>query len=468
MVHKHRASHLHFDLRLELNGVLKSWAVPKGPTLDPDEKRLSMMVEDHPFDYGTFEGIIPEGNYGAGSVMIWDQGTYHALHSEGRKESEKELNQGLEKGHISFILNGRKLKGEFALVRLKHPAPGSHSKDNSWLLIKKHDEFAGRTEISDRDRSAASGRTMEQIAAEAGEHPEAGNVWVSDRPAAKKKAARPAAARPEPVSERVDIRDAPVSEMPREIRPMLATLVKEAFDRPGWLFEIKWDGYRGIAEIDHKDVRFYSRNLLPLDRRFPEIVETLRGLPFKAVLDGEVVILDDEGRADFQLLQNYLRTGRGSLFYYVFDILYLEDRSLCSLPLRRRKYILEQILPELPNVRYSDHIEEKGLSFFDVISRRGIEGVVAKDGSSPYRPGVRGKEWLKIKTHLQQEAVIGGFTAPRGGRKHLGSLVLGLYEGNDFVYIGHSGGGLTNKELAEIRATAEPARSQELALQDPS
>ncbi len=457
VVHKHQASHLHYDLRLELDGVLKSWAIPKGPTLDPEQKRLSMMVEDHPFDYRTFEGIIPEGNYGAGSVMIWDEGTYRALHSETRSESGKELNQGLEKGHISFILNGKKLKGEFALVHLKHPPPGSGSKDNSWLLIKKRDEFAGKTQTSDKDRSAASGRTMAEIAHD----PDPEHVWISDRPASGKAGGKksPApvkpglkSASPEIDRDEVNIEDAPVSDMPHDLRPMLATLVDDPFDRPGWLFEIKWDGYRGIAEIDKGKVSFYSRNLLPLDHKFPEIVKTLKQMNLRAVLDGEVVILDAEGRADFQLLQNYLRTGRGSLFYYVFDILYLEDRSLCGFPLRRRKYILKQVLPELPNIRVSDHIEEKGLAFFDAVAARGIEGMVAKDGASPYRPGVRGREWLKVKTHLRQEAVIGGFTAPRGGRKHLGSLVLGLFEDGDFVYIGHSGGGLTDKELAEIRS----------------
>ena len=456
VVHKHKASRLHFDLRLELSGVLKSWATPKGPTLDPEEKRLAVQVEDHPLDYRTFEGIIPEGSYGAGSVMIWDEGTYRALHSETRSDSEKELTQGLEKGHISFILDGKKLKGEFALVHLKRPPPGAGAKDNAWLLIKKHDDFSGHTQISDQDRSAASGRTMAEIAKD----PDAGHVWISDRPASRKKSKparvkslfKKAGSARQRAPEAVNIEDAPVAEMPHHVRPMLATLVDDPFDRPGWLFEVKWDGYRAIAEIADNHVRFYSRNLVALDDRFPEIVETLKGTGLRAVLDGEVVVLDGEGRADFQLLQNYLRTGQGNLGYYVFDILYLEDRSLCGLPLRRRKYILKQLLQGLSNVRISDHIEERGVSFFAAVAERGIEGMVAKDGSSPYRPGVRGREWLKIKTQLRQEAVIGGFTAPRGGRKHLGSLVLGVFEGSELVYIGHSGGGLTDKELEEVQS----------------
>jgi bifunctional non-homologous end joining protein LigD len=448
VVHKHRASHLHYDLRLELNGVLKSWAIPKGPTLDPDEKRLSMMVEDHPLDYRTFEGVIPEGNYGAGSVMIWDFGSYHEIHSQSRAESEAALNTGLEKGHISFILDGKKLGGEFALVRLKRAG------DNSWLLIKKHDGFAGKTRPSDEDRSAASGKSMQEIAAAgdiAGYQEKKPDSNGSDLFQSSKQ---------EPLSEPINLDDAPVSEMPSNIRPMLATLVDNPFDRPGWLFEIKWDGYRAIAEIRDHTVRFYTRNLLSLNLRFPAIVDSLRKLPFNAVLDGEVVVLNDEGKAEFQLLQNYLRTGRGNLFYYIFDILYLEGRNLCGFPLRRRKYVLRQLLTEISsensNLRISDHIEEDGTSLFEAVARQGIEGIVAKDGSSPYRPGIRGREWLKIKTKLQQEAVIGGFTAPRGGRKHLGALVLGIYKGGDFVYIGHSGGGFSDQQLADIRAALDP------------
>lgn len=450
VVHKHKARRLHYDLRLELGGVLKSWAVPKGPTLDPEEKRLSMMVEDHPLEYRTFEGIIPEGNYGAGSVMVWDEGTYRALHSETRAESEKELNEGLAKGHISFILQGKKLKGEFALVRLK-----SAKEENSWLLIKKHDEFAGATPTSDKDLSAASGRTMAQIASDPR------HTWEPNKSAAESVTPGKAGVgggkkKRTPAPEELAIEDAPQIEMPRDIRPMPATLVDDPFDRPGWLFEIKWDGFRAIAEIENRRVRLYSRNLLSLNQRFAPLVESLSEIDFDALLDGEVVALNDEGKADFQLLQNYLRTGRGNLFYYVFDILYLKGRDLRGFPLRRRKYILRQVLPDLPNIRISDHVEDNGVSLFNMIARSGIEGIVAKDGSSPYRPGIRGREWLKIKTRLQQEAVIGGFTAPRGGRRHLGSLVLGLFENGDFVYIGHSGGGLRDEELADIRARLEP------------
>ncbi len=440
VVHKHSASHLHYDLRLELDGVLKSWAIPKRPTLDPDEKRLAMMVEDHPLDYGGFEGIIPKGNYGAGTVMIWDEGSYHAAHHEDRTESEEELRQGLEKGHISIVLEGKHLKGEFALVKIKRAG------DNSWLMIKKHDEFSGpdKSGPEDNDRSAETGRTMEEIAE--------GNVAAHSVKAPRN----------------IDLHGAPREAMPGEIRPMLATLVEEPFDRAGWLFEIKWDGYRVLAELHGGQVRLLSRNGKLLNQRFAPIAESLRQLPFNALLDGEVVIVDEKGRADFQLLQNYMNTGQGNLVYYVFDILHFRGHNLMGFPLRRRKAILSQVLPHddmgpmgppLPHIRLSEHIENNGISLFNAVAENNIEGIVAKDGASPYRPGVRSREWLKVKTAQQQEAVIGGFTEPRGGRKFFGALLLGVYEDGDLVYIGHTGGGFTNEGLREMRARMDPLRT---------
>jgi len=434
VVHKHSASHLHYDLRLELEGVLKSWAIPKRPTLDADEKRLAMMVEDHPLDYGGFEGTIPKGNYGAGTVMIWDEGAYHAAHHEDRTESEAELKQGLEKGHISIVLEGKRLKGEYALVKIKR------SGDNSWLMIKKHDEFAGpgKDGAEDQDRSAETGRTMQEI--------DAGNVQAHSVKAPRN----------------VDLHGAPKEAMPADIKPMLATLVDEPFDRAGWLFEVKWDGYRALAEMHGGKVRLLSRNGKLLNQRFPAIAESLKQLPFNAVLDGEIVIVDENGRADFQLLQNYMNTGKGNLVYYVFDILHFRGHNLMDFPLRRRKAILSQVLPldpPLPHIRSSEHIENNGISLFNAVTENNIEGIVAKDGASPYRPGVRGREWLKVKTAQQQEAVIGGFTAPRGGRKFFGALLLGVYENGELVYIGHTGGGFSNEGLREMRARMDPLRA---------
>jgi len=231
------------------------------------------------------------------------------------------------------------------------------------------------------------------------------------------------------------------------IRPMLATLVEEPFDRPGWLFEVKWDGYRAVSEVREGDVNLYSRNNKPLEDKFIEIVRSLERLPFTAILDGEIVAVDESGRAGFQLLQNYMRTGSGLLVYYVFDLLYLDGYDLRGVPLIRRKDILKKILPQTGNIKFSDHIEDKGTSFFRLLSDKGVEGMLAKKASGIYREGVRGRDWLKVKTYLRQEAVICGFTRPRGGRKGFGSLVLGAYEDGKLVYIGHSGGGFTDEEL---------------------
>ncbi len=323
VVHKHHASRLHFDLRLELDGVLKSWAIPKGPSLDPREKRLAVMVEDHPFDYRTFEGVIPEGNYGAGTVMIWDRGTYHAMGHATRRESEEALRQGLGRGHLTFVLEGQRLKGEFALVKLKK------AEDNSWLFIKKGDEFSRTGAIPHADTSVASGRTMEEIANDAPDPPSTASAAQERGPEA-----------PPPL---LDLADAPAAPMPVHVKPMLATLVEKPFDRPGWLFEIKWDGYRALAEVKGGAVRLYSRNDKTLNAQFAPVAEALAGLPFDALLDGEIVVLDNAGKADFQLLQNYLRSGRGELVYYVFDLLHYNGRDLRVLPLIRRKSILRQV-----------------------------------------------------------------------------------------------------------------------------
>jgi bifunctional non-homologous end joining protein LigD len=421
VVHKHHATRLHWDLRLELDGVLKSWAVPKGPSLDPDDKKLAVMVEDHPIDYQFFEGVIPEGNYGAGVVMIWDRGMYYAVGAPDRGSSEEILRAGLAKGHISFVLDGQRLKGEFALVRLKK------AQENSWLLLKKNDAESKRGGgLVRTETSVASGRTMDEIGA--------GKPDLSS----------------------VDLSGAPSAAMPLHVKPMLATPVEAPFDRPGWLFEIKWDGYRALGEVSQGKARLYSRNDKTLNERFPAIAQSLATLPFDALFDGEVVVVDGSGRADFQLLQDYLQSARGTLAYYVFDLLYFEGFDLRTLPLVRRKGILRQILPTLPYVAFSEHVEKEGSALFEAARENDVEGVMAKDAMSPYRSGERGREWLKIKTHRQQEAVIGGFTRPKGGRKGFGALILGVYEAGRLVYIGHTGGGFTDEQLASVLMRLEP------------
>ncbi len=431
VVHKHAASHLHYDFRLELDGVLKSWAIPKGPSLDPSVKRLAMMVEDHPYDYGDFEGVIPKGNYGAGEVIVWDAGTYGAPGATDPEQGERQLREGLKKGDLKFVLSGRKLNGEYALVRIKG------DKDNTWLLIKKKDQFASAEDVTLQDRSVVSNLSIDELRAGKAPKPAA-----APEPAEPVRPVRPGGPAPDP--------------MPHRITPMLAGSAAEPFDDPGWLFEIKLDGYRAIAEIENGQVQLYSRNNLSFNKRFPAIVSSLASLPVTAVLDGEVVALDEKGRSYFQLLQNSQRTGEPNLYYYVFDLLYLDGKDLRGEPLLARKERLRALLPKIPWVRFSDHITEYGREFFELARENNLEGILAKRADSRYFAGRRSGDWLKIKIRLQQEAVICGFTQPRGSRKGLGSLVLGVYENDELVYIGLTGGGFDDAGLKEMYAALQP------------
>jgi bifunctional non-homologous end joining protein LigD len=243
----------------------------------------------------------------------------------------------------------------------------------------------------------------------------------------------------------------------KHIKPMLATLVKEPFNREGWIFEIKWDGFRAIADVERKKVELYSRNFISFNEHFPPIVEALKKLNLRVVLDGEVVVVDKKGKSHFQLLQNYLEHEKqGQLTYYVFDILSYNGKNLCSIPLSKRKKILKKILPKNKWIKYSDHIPQHGVKFFKAAQKMNVEGIIAKDATSPYRPGKRTLEWQKIKIHMQQEAVIGGFTEPRGGRKKFGALVLGVYEGDKLIYIGHTGGGFNYESLSMVYEKLKP------------
>lgn len=434
VVHKHAARNLHYDLRLELEGVLKSWAVPKGPSLDPSIKRLAMMVEDHPRDYRDFEGVIPEGNYGAGGVIIWDRGFYHHPAAANGKEDEKLLLEGLRKGNMKFFLEGEKLKGEFALVKTGRG-------ENSWLLLKKKDEYAGKGEILKENRSVVSGKTLEELSG-AGAKRSSGKK--TDR------------IRLREAIESVNLKDAPVKPMPHAIRPMLATTVKEPFDHPDWIFEVKWDGYRAIAEVRDNTVSLYSRNLIPLHKKFPPIMDALRTFRFEAVLDGEIVVVDDQGHPDFEMLQNYQKSGGGHLLYCVFDLLYFEGHDLTNLSLLRRKELLKKVLPSLPKIRFSDHVAKEGILFFDAARRKGLEGIIAKHSQSVYRMGRRSREWLKVKRQLTQEGVVAGFTQSKGRRKYFGALILGVFKGKKLIYIGHCGGGFGAKSLKEINEKLKP------------
>ncbi len=501
VVQKHDATRLHYDFRLEMEGVLKSWAVPKGPSLDPADKRLAMQVEDHPVSYFDFEGIIPEGNYGAGTVMVWDVGTWQPLSPvavEGKyvPGTEAEAVAMLAKGDLKFRLDGKKLKGDFALVKMKGRRPGS--KGTEWLLIKKHDQYVVEGyNIDDYDESVLSKRSLAEIAGDAGSkewrsRPAGGGklkaAWLADAVAKldqKKKKnlttegaeehrasqAKLAKAKPKtspvpsvpPVVEILSsISSTPTKRpMPTTIHPMLATPVNEPFDGAEWLFEIKWDGYRAIAFIEDGKLRLVSRNQNELTPRFPELKDMPKYVKAKtAILDGEVVALDDEGRASFSLMQQ--RTGfhpggrRAAVkadvpvLYYAFDLLYLDGYDWRKVSLEDRKKKLASLIVAGDSVRYSDHYQKQGKALFEMARAKGLEGILAKKRDSIYQER-RTSEWLKIKITHRLEAVIGGYTEPEGSRAHFGSVVLGLYDKQArLIHVGQAGSGFDQKSLDEV------------------
>lgn len=412
VVQEHHASRLHYDFRLELDGVLKSWAIPKGPSLDPHEHHLAVMTEDHPFEYRKFEGVIPKGNYGAGNVIIWDEGWYEPR-EPNTPDPQAELRRGLKKGHVTFILHGKKLKGEFALIKM------SHMEEGLWLLVKKGDEFATATDITAQDQSVKSGKKVDEVAGDR-------NFKMPDLSKHPKRA------------------------KPWKVTPMLATLVDEIFDKEDWLFEIKWDGFRAIGAHHGGDVQLYSRNDTDFMTHYPPIAEALHELRHDVILDGEIVVVDAQGMPHFELLQNWRRDPQGELQYHVFDILWADGHDVRNMPLIERKRLLRAVVPDNSPIKYSDHVLTHGVALFDEMQRRSLEGVVAKQTNSPYREGVRGGDWLKIKTHLRQEVVIGGYTEPRGGRKFIGSLLVGVYHKGEFVYVGHSGGGIPDAQRKQL------------------
>jgi bifunctional non-homologous end joining protein LigD len=367
VVQKHHARRVHYDFRLELDGVLKSWAVPKGMSLDPADKRLGIMVEDHPIEYRTFEGVIPEGNYGAGTVMVWDEGTYVVPESNDPTEVAVEMRKRLEQGRLHFVLDGMRLRGDFSLVKL---ARGK----NEWLLIKKHDRFASTEAPTGEDRSVLSHRTMDEIAATAmGE----GRVWHSHaKPVAPKRT---------------------IARMPQNLKPMLATPVDEPFDEAGWIFEIKFEGYRTIAEVKDGQARLRPQKASSAKDQFAAIVSALERFGHDVVLDGELVVLDARGKPDFQLLQTYPKDG-GRLVYYVFDLLYIDGQDLRKLLLRRRKELLKTIVRGNAAVVYSDHVEEKGRAFSKSAAEQGLKAIIGKRADSTYEAGRRSRDWVSIPT----------------------------------------------------------------------
>ena len=431
VVQRHLASKLHYDFRLEMESVLKSWAVPKGPSLNPADKRLAVEVEDHPYAYRTFEGDIPEGSYGAGHVDIWDEGTYHASGTEDPRESEQQLLQALEEGRLSFVLHGRKLKGEFSLVKMQG------RQENAWLLMKKQDGEA-------TDEAYDAEAHLERVTG-------TGSLQAAPETGGKKKKAGKAKKGAE----------AKAGPMPHGLEPMKARLTDAPFDGDDWLFEIKWDGFRAIAEVDKGKALLYSRKGNSFNDRYPTIVKALEKLGRQAVLDGEVVVLDEKGRSQFQQLQNYQNTPTESLFYCVFDLLYLDGEDLRPLPLLERKERLRDVIKDIPELRYSEHVQGRGVAFFKQAQKNRIEGIMAKEAHSPYRAGKRSTEWLKIKTHLRQEAVICGFTEPKGSRILIGALVLGVYEEGKLVYAGQCGSGFNRASLKLLHDKLMPLAQED-------
>ncbi|HZB97424.1 MAG TPA: DNA ligase D [Candidatus Sulfotelmatobacter sp.] len=465
-VQMHRATRFHFDFRLEHEGVLLSWAMPRGPSLDPADKHLAVHTEDHPVDYGDFEGVIPSG-YGAGTVMLWDIGTY-----SWTRESAEDAVRQISKGDIKFTLSGSKLEGEFALVRLRGRRPGD-SGDN-WLLIKKRDEHAVSGFVAaDLDFSVKTGRSLEQIATDAGGDPrEARRAARRTSPARPSRAAAPTGGD----AGTATIGEPPSAEgsggkRPPLPPPMLAVTADRAFSRVGWIYELKYDGVRALVEVRDGAVRVVGRRGRDETSRYPEAQAlAARVAAREALLDCEIVVLDDEGRPSFERLQSRINVSRAAdiaraardipVTFVFFDLLRLEGRDLMSTALRIRKKTLRDVLRPGPPALFADHIERDGEDFFAAIRSRGIEGMVAKRGDSLYQPGARSPDWVKVKAWQAQSCVIGGYTAGRGGRQHLGALVLGVMEGGALVHCGQVGTGLDEATLRNLRHELDSRRVQ--------
>jgi bifunctional non-homologous end joining protein LigD len=445
VVQKHDATRLHYDFRLEMEGVLKSWAVPKGPSLDPETRRLAMMVEDHPFDYRDFEGIIPEGNYGAGTVIVWDAGTYRPIEDLPDKPSqEKHLLKQLKAGSLKFVLNGKKLKGEFALVRTNGMG------DNSWLLIKHKDKYASKNDVTKKDKSVQSGKTIEKVE----KSPD--NVWESNRSSATTKKKKPAAKKSSKKKVNPIPESAPEAPFPETFSPMLATLVDKPFDEPGWLYEIKWDGYRAIALCNDGEVNLISRNNKSFNEKFYPIFDAVKEWNINAVVDGEIAVLNEKGISNFGSLQNWRSEADGELVYYVFDLLWLDGHDLTQLPLTERRDLLRQILPAKGSIRMSENFEASASDILEAVKGMGLEGVIAKKADSPYVPGERTRDWLKIKVNLRHEVVIGGYTVNEGTNKLFSSLLVGVYEDGVLHYTGKIGTGFNTKVQKEMMDKFKP------------
>lgn len=447
VIQKHAASQLHFDLRLELDGVMKSWAVPKGPSLDPSVKRLAMQVEDHPIDYNTFEGTIPKGEYGGGTVLLWDRGTYSSDTAASPGDEEDAVREGLRRGDLKITFHGKRLHGAFALIRMKFARDGSSSKPQ-WLLIKHRDEFATDQDVvSENMTSVDTNRTMEEIASGRSK------VWSSNRESKKESPTRN-------------------TELPLKLlEPMYASVGSEV-PGTGWTFEPKYDGIRVLAYATSNEVKLITRNGKDKAQQFPEIVASLKTLAAQTrrslVLDGEIVALLDGEPARFQELQGRMHVQETQLIeryslsapaaFILFDILMDGDSVLIKEPWsERRERLVKRVGKRVsPQLRITDSVEGDGKKMLEKARRQGWEGIIAKRTDSCYEPGNRSRSWLKLKIEFRQEFVIGGYTEPRNSRAHIGALLLGYFDHDRFVYVGHTGGGFTRQGLEEMHRRLKP------------
>jgi bifunctional non-homologous end joining protein LigD len=447
VIQKHAARRLHYDFRLEMEGVLKSWALPKGLPWKRGEKHLAVEVEDHPIEYEAFEGVIPEGQYGGGTVMLWDRGTYYVYGEQPVKS--------LGQGKLHLLLDGKKAKGEWTLVRIR----GRDGEKNQWLILKTGDD-AKPISSQLENQSVKTGRTMEQIA-------EARDAeWQSNRvedksPTSQFKARIRQAIKKKRKNEAVGQTHSPsVASLPnlppakpRFVEPMKAKLLEKPPATGHWIYELKFDGIRLIVVKDGRKVSVLSRNQNDLSSRFQEIVQAVENLPAReCVLDGEVVAVDEEGRSSFQLLQaREMEARKSPIYFYAFDLLQLDGKSLVSLPLEARKSVLEKLCAGAGDpVRYSGTIGGDVSRLLIEVKRRGLEGIIGKQHNSVYEQGRRSGAWIKLKCVNEQEFVIGGYTPPQGARNHFGAILVGYYENRDLVFAGKVGTGFTAKSLANL------------------
>src|SRR5215471_14641467 len=438
VIQKHAARRLHYDFRLELDGVLKSWAVPRGPSLDPGEKRLAVHVEDHPLDYGEFEGVIPGGEYGGGTVLLWDRGTWTPF--------DPDPDAAYRKGSLKFELNGEKLHGNWALVRMGGKAAGERREN--WLLIKERDDEAlprsGDAVVRDNPLSVATGRPLDAIAADRD------RVWHSNRGDGEPAVPTPA---PEKWSPQA-IPGARKRRMPVELKPQLATLSDKAPEGEDWLHEIKYDGYRLLARIEDGEARLITRGGLDWTTKFPALARNLGELPIRTgIIDGELVHLEPEGTTSFAGLQNAISSGRtDTLTFFAFDLLYSDGWDLTGASLEDRKDALAAIIP--PNqqgmLRYSDHQIGRGSAFLNRACSYKLEGIISKRRTDPYRPG-RSRSWLKSKCRNREEFVVVGYTDPDGSREGFGALLVGYYDPEGKLrYAGRVGTGFNTARLIQL------------------